>query len=169
MGTGYLLPAIGSFLIAGQTTSDTGFTAFLPGLIIGGLGTAMLFIPLLIAVQTATTAEDAPQASSFITLAFQLGGSIASALLVTLIDRRSDIHHQIVNASINLSRPVVRDALQLMSPQQLAGIAIAQAQTLAFADVAYVAAALAALLIPIVFLLQRSQHASHTITEVSFE
>ena len=169
MGTGYLLTAIGSFLIAGQTTSDTGFTAFLPGLIIGGLGTAMLFIPLLIAVQTATTAEDAPQASSFITLAFQLGGSVASALLVTLIDRRSDFHQQIVGASLSLARPAVRDALQAISPQQLAALAIAQAQTLAFADVAYVAAALAAILIPVVFLLQRSQHATHTITEVSFE
>jgi DHA2 family multidrug resistance protein len=126
----------------------------------------MLFIPLLIAVQTATTAEDAPQASSFITLAFQLGGSIASALLVTLIDRRADFHEDMVRASITLARPVVRSALQVISPQQLAAMAAAQAQTLAFADVAYAAALLAALLVPIVFLLQRSQH---TVTGVSFE
>jgi DHA2 family multidrug resistance protein len=166
MGTGYLLTAIGSYLIAGQTTSESGFGSFVPGLLIGGSGTAMLFIPLLIAVQTATSAEDAPQASSFITLAFQLGGSIASALLVTLVDRRGDFHDDIVGASITLARPVVRHALQVISPQQLAALAAAQAQTLAFADVAYVAAGLAALLVPIVFLLQRSQH---TVTGVSFE
>jgi len=125
MATGYLLTAIGSFLIAGTTTSSTSFTELLPGLVIGGLGTAMLFIPLLIAVQTATSADDAPKASSFITLAFQLA-----------------------------------------SPQQLVALATAQAQTLAFADVAYAAAAIAAVLIPIVFLLQRARH---TITEISFE
>jgi DHA2 family multidrug resistance protein len=166
MGTGYLLTAIGSFLIAGQTSSGSAFGSFVPGLLIGGLGTAMLFIPLLIAVQTATTAEDAPQASSFITLAFQLGGSIASALLVTLVDRRSDFHQSILGASITLAQPVVRSALKVISPAQLAATVAAQAQTLAFADVAYAAAGLAALLVPIVFLLQRSQHAA---TGVSFE
>jgi MFS transporter, DHA2 family, multidrug resistance protein len=166
MGTGYLLTAIGSFLIAGTTTSSTSFAEFLPGLVIGGLGTAMLFIPLLIAVQTATSADDAPKASSFITLAFQLGGSVASAMLVTLIDRRSDFHAQIIAGNLDLARPVVRSALQAVTPAQLAGLATVQAQTLAFADVAYAAAAIAAILIPIVFLLQRSQH---TITEVTFE
>jgi MFS transporter, DHA2 family, multidrug resistance protein len=166
MGTGFLLTAIGSFLIAGTTTSDTSFAQFLPGLVIGGLGTAMLFIPLLIAVQTATSADDAPKASSFITLAFQLGGSVASAMLVTLIDRRTDFHEQIVAGSLNLARPVVRNALQAVTPAQLAGLANLQAQTLAFADVAYTAAAIAAIMIPIVFLLRRSHH---TITEVTFE
>jgi uncharacterized MnhB-related membrane protein len=65
-----------------------------------------------------------------------------------------------------LARPVVRNALQAVTPAQLAGLASVQAQTLAFADVAYAAAAIAAIMIPIVFLLQRSHH---TITEVTFE
>jgi MFS transporter, DHA2 family, multidrug resistance protein len=166
MATGYLFTALGSFLIAGTTTSSTSFTEFLPGLVIGGLGTAMLFIPLLIAVQTSTSADDAPKASSFVTLAFQLGGSVASAMLVTMIDRRNDFHAQIIGDSLTLARPVVRSALETVSPQQLAALATAQAQTLAFADVAYAAAAIAAVLIPVVFLLQRSKH---TITEISFE
>ncbi len=166
MATGYLLTAIGSYLIAGMTSSSTSFTQLLPGLVIGGLGTAMLFIPLLIAVQTSTSSDDAPKASSFITLAFQLGGSVASAMLVTLIDRRADFHAQIIGANLTLDHPAVRNALQAISPSQLAAMATAQAQTLAFADVAYAAAAIAAILIPIVFLLQRSRH---TITEISFE
>jgi DHA2 family multidrug resistance protein len=166
MATGYLLTAIGSFLIAGMTSSSTSFTQLLPGLVIGGLGTAMLFIPLLIAVQTSTSADDAPKASSFITLAFQLGGSVASAMLVTLIDRRADFHAQIIGGNLTLDHPAVRNALQAISPSQLAAVATEQAQTLAFADVAYAAAAIAAILIPIVFFLQRSRH---TITEISFE
>ncbi len=166
MATGYLLTGIGSFLIAGATTSMTSFEQLLPGLIIGGFGTAMLFIPLLIAVQTSTSADDAPKASSFITLAFQLGGSIASAILVTMIDRRTDFHAQILGANLTSARPVVRDALTAVSPQQLVALAAGQAQTLAFADLAYAVAAVAAILIPVVFLLHRSRHA---ITEISFE
>ncbi len=166
MATGFLLTAIGSFLIAGITSSSTSFTQLLPGLVVGGLGTAMLFIPLLIAVQTSTSADDAPKASSFITLAFQLGGSVASAMLVTLIDRRTDFHAAIIDGNLGLDHPAVRSALQAISPSQLAALAMAQAQTLAFADVAYAAAAIAAIMIPIVFFLQRSRHA---ITEISFE
>jgi DHA2 family multidrug resistance protein len=166
MATGYLLTGIGSFLIAGTTTSMTSFGQLVPGLLIGGLGTAMLFIPLLIAVQTSTSADDAPKASSFVTLAFQLGGSIASAILVTMIDRRTDFHTQILGANVTLARPAVRAALAAVSPQGLGVLVAGQAQTLAFADLAYAVAAVAAILIPIVFLLQRSHH---TIAEVTFE
>ncbi|MGA2392118.1 MAG: DHA2 family efflux MFS transporter permease subunit [Candidatus Lustribacter sp.] len=166
MATGFALTALGSVLIAGTTSSVTSFAQLLPGLAIGGFGTAMLFIPLLIAVQTSTSAADAPMASSFITLAFQLGGSVASAALVTLIDRRDDFHAAMLGAGVTLAHPAVRAALQMISPAQLAALVNAQAQTLAFADVAYAAAAIAAVLVPVVFLLRRPQH---TITEITFE
>ena len=165
MGTGYTFTAIGSYLIAQATTSSTSFGALLPGLIIGGLGTAMLFIPLLIAVQTATTPEDAPKASAFITLAFQLGGSIAGALAVTLLDRRADFHADVLGSGITLARPVVQQALTHISPAQLYAAVVGQAETLAFADIAYAVTALALMLVPLVLLLQRQ----HVVSEVSFE
>ena len=138
----------------------------LPGLILGGLGTAMLFIPLLIAVQTATTAEDAPQASSFITLAFQLGGSIASAILVTLIDRRGDFHYQVLGSAITPNNHAIQSGLQNVAPQQFLGLVVQQAQTLAFADMSYLVALVAALAIPLVFLMKKSGPPAHG---VSFE
>jgi DHA2 family multidrug resistance protein len=166
MATGYVLTAIGSFITAGITTSNTSFAEFLPGLILGGLGTAMLFIPLLIAVQTATTAEDAPKASSFITLAFQLGGSLASAALVTLLDRRGDFHFAILGSAISANNLAVSGRLHGVAPAQFLNLVIQQAQTLAFADVAYGVALLAALLAPLVFLLARPRG---PIEGVSFE
>ena len=166
MATGYMLTAIGSYLTAGVTTSDTAFGEFLPGLILGGLGTAMLFIPLLIAVQTATNAEDAPKASSFITLAFQLGGSVASAGLVTLLDRRGDFHFAILGSSITAKNLAVSGPLHGVAPGQFLNLALQQAQTLAFADVAYGVALLAAVLAPLVFLLARPRG---PIEGVSFE
>ena len=166
MALGYGLTALGSFLTAGVTTSDTSFTQFLPGLILGGLGTAMLFIPLLIAVQTATTTEDAPKASSFVTLAFQLGGSVASAMLVTTLDRRADFHYSILGSAVTPANLALRGSLHAALPQNIFGLVTAQAQTLAFADVAYAVTACAALLIPLVFLLQRPKG---PIDGVSFE
>ena len=128
MGVGFLLNAVGSYMLASVTTSNTSFQELLPGLTLGGLGTAMLFIPLLIAVQTATTAEDAPQASSFITLAFQLGGSIASAILVTLIDRRGDYHYNVLGSAITPNNLVIHSGLQNVAPGQLYGIVVQQAK-----------------------------------------
>jgi DHA2 family multidrug resistance protein len=166
MGGGFLLNALGSFLLANATTSNTSFTELLPGLIIGGLGTAMLFIPLLIAVQTATSAEDAPQASSFITLAFQLGGSIASAILVTLIDRRGDFHYNVLGSAITPANHAIRAGLQNVAPQQFLALVAQQAQTLAFADMSYGLAIVAAISIPLVFLMKKSGPPAHG---VSFE
>jgi MFS transporter, DHA2 family, multidrug resistance protein len=165
MGAGYLFTAAGSYWMATVTTSGTPFDVMLPGLIVGGLGTAMLFIPLLIAVQTATSLEDAPKASAFITLAFQLGGSIAGALIVTLLDRRADFHTDTLAAAVSTANPAVRQALTQMSPAQIYGAIAGQAQTLAFADIAYVVAAFALLLVPLVLVLRRQ----NIMTEVTFE
>ena len=151
---GFVLNAIGSWWIGSATTTSSAFAQFLPGLILGGLGTAMLFIPLLIAVQTATSPEDAPKASSFITLAFQLGGSVASALLITVLDRRADFHFDVLGAGVTAHNPAVH-ALPALTPQQLYGLVFAQAQTNAFADIGYCVAAIAAIMVPVAFLLKR--------------
>ena len=166
MAAGYALTACGSILIAGATTSDTSFGHLIPGLMIGGLGTAMLFIPLLITVQSTTRPQDAPKAASFITLAFQLGGSIASALFVTLLDRRADFHADILRGNITLASPYIRQTVDHLTPAQLLNVVLAQAQSLAFSDVAYTVAALAMVLIPLVFLMTRQPR---TMTGVSFE
>lgn len=166
MGLGYVLTAVGSLLLAGATTSGTSFAQLLPGLVVGGMGTAMLFIPLLISVQTSTSAADAPKASSFVTLAFQLGGSIASAVLVTVLDRRTQFHFDVLAAHVTAASPGVRDALRTALPAQISGMVAAQAQTLAFADVADIVAVLALLLVPFLLFMRRQPR---TLTDVSFE
>jgi DHA2 family multidrug resistance protein len=166
IATGYTLTAWGSLQIAGATTTQTSFGHLIPGLMIGGFGTAMLFIPLLITIQSTTPPKDAPKASAFITLAFQLGGSIASASFVTMLDRRAQFHADVLAAQITAANPAVREALHRLTPSRIAEIVAAQAQTLAFADVAYVVAALAGILIPLVFLMRRQPR---IMSEVSFE
>jgi DHA2 family multidrug resistance protein len=166
MAIGYALTAWGSVLIAQATTSGSSFETLVPGLMIGGMGLAMLFIPLLITIQTTSRPEDAPKASAFVTLAFQLGGSAASALCVTMLNRRADFHTNLLAGEVTLANPAVRDALTHVPQSQLVALVNEQAQTLAFADVAYVIAALAAILIPLVFLMKRQPR---TPSGISFE
>jgi DHA2 family multidrug resistance protein len=155
MAIGYALTAWGSVLVAQTTTSVSSFEGLVPGLMIGGMGLAMLFIPLLITIQTTSRPQDASKAAAFVTLAFQLGGSSASALVVTVLDRRTDFHTDLLAGEVTLANPAVRDALAHLHQSQLAAIVNEQAQTLAFADVAYIIAVLAGILIPLVFLLKR--------------
>jgi DHA2 family multidrug resistance protein len=152
---GWLLTAISSFWLFDRITSDSSFGHFIVPLLIGGAGSAMLAIPLLIIIQSTTSSADGPKASAFITLAFQLGGSIAGAVLVTLIDRRAALHLDTLAATISRSRvavPVAPTSAWLVGAVQLV---TREAQTMAFADSAFVVGMMALLLAPLVILLRR--------------
>jgi DHA2 family multidrug resistance protein len=98
---------------------------------------------------------DTQKATSLLSLCQQLGGSISTAFLVTLLDRRTALHLDTLAGGINLSSPAVRSALQAhASTAQLAGIVNQQAATMAFADAFYVLGAITLLLTPLVFLLR---------------
>jgi DHA2 family multidrug resistance protein len=166
MGVGYALTALGSSLLARATTSDSTFASLVPGLVIGGIGSSMLFIPLLITVQSATPAAETPNAAAFVTLAFQLGGSLAAAASVTLLDRRAQFHTDVLAGTVRLASPGVRDALATLNPARIAGLVQTQAVTLAFADVGFAVMVLAAALIPLLAFMQRPAPVP---VEVSFE
>jgi DHA2 family multidrug resistance protein len=165
MGMGFTLTALGSSLLAGATTSDASFAALVPGLVAGGMGSSMLFIPLLITVQSATPPAETPNAAAFVTLAFQLGGSLASAACVTLLDRREQFHLDALASTVTLANPGVRQAFANLDPSRIAGLVQTQAVTLAFADVAVAVTVAAAALIPLLAFMQRQR----PVAEMSFE
>jgi DHA2 family multidrug resistance protein len=134
LGLGFLLVAEGCWLQVGVTTSEATFWSFAPALIITGVGAAMLFIPLSIAVLGATTPEDGPKASAFINLSTQLGGSISVAALAILIDWRWSFHSTMLGASQTLARPLVRHFLTNSTPSDLANLVNSQAAIFAYAD-----------------------------------
>lgn len=166
MAVGFSLSAFSSLRIAALTTSGTDFAPLAIALIFGGIGGAMLFIPLLIAVQSTTKPQDAPSASAFITLAFQLGGSITGASVVTLLDRRAQFHNEMLAGSMTLANAPVREFLQHGTAAQLYQYVFAQAQTMAFADAAFVVGCFAILMVPLVAIMKRQPK---TLTQVSFE
>lgn len=155
ISAGWVLTAISSFWIFAQITSDSDFGHFIVPLLLGGAGSAMLAIPLLIIIQSTTSAADGPNASAFITLAFQLGGSVAGAVLVSMVDRRAAFHLNALAANIHLGRlavPAEPSRDWLIGTFQLVA---QQAQTMAFADTAFVVGTMAVVLILLVPLLKR--------------
>lgn len=152
---GWILTAFSSFALFLSMTSNSSFAHFIVPLLAGGAGSAMLAIPLLIIIQGTSSAADGPKASALITLAFQLGGSIAGAVLVTIIDRRAAFHLDALAANVTLGRVPVPDepsqAWLLRAFQQVAQ----QAQSMAFADTAFIVGAMALVLILLVPVLHR--------------
>jgi DHA2 family multidrug resistance protein len=155
MALGFLLAGIGSLMQVGQTTAGAGFWNLVWPLVVAGFGGSMLFIPLLITVQSTTSPEDSPSANAFITLAFQLGGSIAGAIAVTIVDRRASFHLDALAAGATEASRAVAQFLTSHTASELFGLVSAQAQTLAFADEAWILGVVALLLVPIAFLMPR--------------
>lgn len=155
ISAGWLLTAWSSFALFAQITSSSGFDRFIVPLLVGGAGSAMLAIPLLVIIQGTTSASDGPKASAFITLAFQLGGSVAGAILVTIVDRRAAFHLDALAAAVTLGRtpiPALPTREWLTTTERLVA---QQAQTMAFADTAFVVGVMALVLVFLVPLLKR--------------
>jgi hypothetical protein len=79
LGAGFLLMAWGLWLQVGVTTSTSGFWSFALSLATVGAPSALLFVPLSIAVLGNTTPSEGPKAAAMVNLGVQLGGSIAVA------------------------------------------------------------------------------------------
>jgi len=155
LGSGFVLIALGSWLQAGITTEEAGFWTFAVALIVTGLGAALLFVPLSIAVLGATTPAEGPKASAFVNLSTQLGGSIAVAGLDVLIDQRWTFHSEILGANESLSNPVVHDFLQHGSAGQLADIVNGQAVILSYADATLAIAIVCIVCAPLIFFMRK--------------
>ena len=104
LSAGFLLMAWGLWLQVGVTTSTSGFWSFAVPLATVGAASALLFVPLSIAVLGNTTPSEGPKAAAMVNLGVQLGGSIAVALLDVVVDRRETMHSQILAAYQNIAR-----------------------------------------------------------------
>jgi len=154
LAIGFTIVAIANFNNARVLTTNSVFGTFIFPLVLGGLGFGMLFVPLSVAVLSSVQGQDT-QKASMLSLCQQLGGSISTAVLVTLLDRRGALHLDKLAAQVNLANPAVQGAIaNHVSLGQIAAIVARQASTLAFADAFYVLGAITLLLTPLVLLLR---------------
>jgi DHA2 family multidrug resistance protein len=125
--------------------------------VLQGVGSGMLFVPLLFStLGSLKDPRESSSVSAFINLFVTLGGSIASASLVTLLDRREDLHLDTLNALVNLTNIPIRNVivnahgLTQTIAAQISALVGQQAAALAYADVFLVTGAVTLISVPLV-------------------
>ena len=159
---GFLLLGVSNWVLAGVTTPDSQFGSFILSLVLGGIGLSQIFVPLSVAVIGGVPNREVPATSAFFNLSRQIGGSIATAVLVTLLVRGTTIHQTELAANVNLHRTPTAIYLQknggehstsaLIKLQQMVE---GQAQVLSYADTSRWTAIITIALTPLVLLLNR--------------
>jgi DHA2 family multidrug resistance protein len=86
-------------------TQTTGADQLFWPLIIRGIGTPLMFLPLSMATLGPIPKKDLPAASGFYNLTRQLGGSVGVALLTTLLARRQAFHRNVLVEKLGAIAP----------------------------------------------------------------
>jgi MFS transporter, DHA2 family, multidrug resistance protein len=94
---GLVLAGVSGMLMA-RFTTDSGQLQLLGPLILQGIGFAFMFVPMSTTALSTIPRRKMQNASSMFSLMFQLGGSLGTAIVITLLD------HKITTASANLVR-----------------------------------------------------------------
>jgi DHA2 family multidrug resistance protein len=160
LGLGFATVGLGSYLQARVTVPNAPFVDFIGPLMLTGAGSALLWVPLSVAVLGGTPARDGAKAGAFINLALQLGGSVSVAGLAVLLHGRETFHADVINSTLTLANPVVRDFLAHLPLGALAQLAAVQSTTVSFADVTYAIALVAFVCIPLIVLMRRRTQAA---------
>ncbi len=156
---GFLIVAIANFWTGAIITTDSDFATFIGALVLGGLGFGLIFVPLSVTVLSSVHGPDTQKATALLSLFQQLGGSISTAILVTLLDRRDALHLDTLAATVtNRSVGLIQFLEHHATLAQIAGIVQQQALTLAFADAFYFLAAVSLILTPLALLLRTPRH-----------
>jgi DHA2 family multidrug resistance protein len=159
LGAGFVCASIGTYLQARITSPTVEFWDFLFPLALTGCGSALLWIPLSIAILGATTPREGPKAAAFINLSIQLGGSISVAYLAVILHTRESFHSAIIGSGLNSANFEVQQFLTHFPIQALARLAYAQSAIVSFGDVNYAIALLSLVCIPLIFLIGRRKDA----------
>jgi DHA2 family multidrug resistance protein len=168
---GFVLLGISNFMLASVTTTDSGFWTFFWPLAISGVGLAQIFVPLTVTVVGGVQPRDIPAAAAFFNLARQMGGSVAIAVLVTILSRSNAVHHTELASQVNLRSPAVAAYVARggsdggSATSRLNQFVTEQAAVLAYADTARVVALSSLLLAPLAFILKRPKSAAQIAAE----
>lgn len=159
IGAGFALSMLAFVWEAHGITSGSDFGTFVGAELVIGAGFGLTYGPLLITVLTNMPFAEIPFAVAAMNLSFAAAGTFANSSLATIFDHRQAKHLSDIAGTITLSRAPISTALQsggAAEVQRLASLVAQQAGVIAFADVALCAAAVAAVAIPVTFMLRRA-------------
>ena len=162
VASGFTMIGISNLMLAQVTTPVSDFWTFFGSLALSGLGLAQIFVPLTVSVLGSVPPRSIPAASAFFNLSRQIGGSIAIALLVTVLARSNAVHHNELGATMSLGRVPVRTFLASDGGERskaargdLNAVVTRQAAVISYADTARIVGWISLLLAPIAFVLKR--------------
>jgi DHA2 family multidrug resistance protein len=157
---GFSLIGVSQIWLGYLTTSQNDFNSLLGPTVMAGIGLAMLFTPISIAVMGAIPPAVVPKAAAFQALSLQLGGSFSTAALITLLARRNAFHQSVLAQSATPDNIALQTLMQQMHSASAAVSTlyqniVTQATVMAYADAQWALGALTFFLLPLVFVLPR--------------
>jgi DHA2 family multidrug resistance protein len=158
--SGFVLMAGAGYWQAHIMTPGTDFGALFFPLALSGVGNAFTFSPLFLAIIGGVPAVDRAKANAIISVTIQLGGAIATAILVSSLHVRTVFHQSVLAANADLSRFAVAEFLRHSNVATLDALVKAQARALSYADIAVMIAAIALVTAPFALFLGRPRTAT---------
>jgi DHA2 family multidrug resistance protein len=156
--TGFFLIGVSQLWFAHITTSNTPFWTMVPPNMMSGFGLSLLFVPISLAILGGVPPQAVPKAASFQSLSQQLGGSISTAALVTLLARRQAFHQDILASNVTpASIPFAQFMQQHGQIGMLYGVVLNEASAISYADAQLAIGILAFVLIPVVFIMPQKK------------
>ena len=159
---GFVLLAVSNWTLANVTTPESQFGTLIFSLIISGIGLSQIFVPLSIAVLGGVPDKEVPATSAFFNLSRQIGGSLATAVLVTLLVRGFTIHQSAIAGTQTLAHAPTAAFLQHQGGPKsqpallnLERIVEGQAAVQSYADTSRWVAIITIALAPLVLLLNK--------------
>jgi len=166
---GFVLLALSNWMLANVTTPESQFGTLMLSLIVSGIGLSQIFVPLSIAVLGGVPDKEVPSTSAFFNLSRQIGGSVATAILITLLVRGFTVHQNDLAATQTLSHAPTQQFIAGnragtdAALQDLTQIVIGQAAVQSYADTSRWVAIITIGLAPLVLLLNKPRlHAAAT-------
>ncbi|HEY2473500.1 MAG TPA: DHA2 family efflux MFS transporter permease subunit [Candidatus Cybelea sp.] len=159
---GFVLLAISNWMLGSITTPVSDFHSLVLPLIISGIGLSQIFVPLSVSVVGSVPDKEVPATAAFFNLSRQIGGSVAAAVLITLLVRGFTIHQTELASTQNLNRLPTSQYVMMSgglqnhaSMDELRILVSAQAAVQSYADTSRWIAVITLGLAPLVFLLKR--------------
>jgi DHA2 family multidrug resistance protein len=159
---GFVLLAISNWWLGSITTPVSDFHSLVAPLVLSGIGLAQIFVPLSVSVIGSVPDKEVPATAAFFNLSRQIGGSLAAAILITLLVRGFTIHQtelastqtlaHLPTAQFVLGQGGVQNAVTM---ERLRILVSAQSAVQSYADTSRWVAVITLGLAPLVFLLRR--------------
>jgi DHA2 family multidrug resistance protein len=159
---GFLLLSLSNWMLGSITTPLSDFHSLVLPLVISGIGLAQIFVPLSVAVIGSVPDKEVPSTAAFFNLSRQIGGSVAAAILITLLVRGFTVHQTELASSQTLGHPPTERYVLAQggtqnrgAMQRLAVLVESQSAVESYADTSRWVAVITLGLAPLVLLLRR--------------